>query len=150
MTNHWTDGGILIVDDQEAHVRLVETILRMGGFTRITTTTDPRNAASLYQRFRPDIVLLDLMMFPMNGFAVMEGLRALIPDDEYLPIVILTADVNPAHRHRALTLGAKDFVTKPYDHDEVVLRVRNLLETRLLFLALRQRDKELAELATAL
>ena len=149
MSNHWTDGGILIVDDQEAHVRLVETILRQGGFTRITTTTDPRNAAALYQRFRPDIVLLDLMMFPMNGFAVMEGLRGLIAGDEYLPIVILTADVNPAHRHRALGLGAKDFVTKPYDHEELVLRVRNLLETRMLFLAVQERDKAIAQLSLA-
>src|SRR3989442_15477509 len=109
MPNHWSDVRVLIVDDQQAHVRLLETILRLGGFTRLATTTDPRKASSLYVQFRPDIILLDLMMFPLDGFRVMEELRELIPNEEYLPIVILTADVNPAHRHRALSLGAKDF-----------------------------------------
>ena len=137
------DARIMIVDDQETHVTLLQTILQMAGFKQFATTTDPREASALFARSAPDIVLLDLMMFPIGGFAVMEDLHALITDDEYVPIVILTADVNPAHRQRALELGAKDFLTKPFDHDEVVLRVRNLLQTRFLYLRLQERTRGL-------
>jgi DNA-binding response OmpR family regulator len=128
---------ILIVDDQEVHSRLLRTILQMAGFTNVATCNDPREAAATFSRFSPDIVLLDLMMFPLDGFTVMRQIQQLVADDDEVPIVFLTADVNPEHRHRALSLGAKDFLSKPFDHDEVVLRIRNLLETRMLYVRLR-------------
>jgi len=129
---------ILIVDDQEMHTRLLRTILQMEGFTNVMTCNDPREAIAAFQRFTPDIVLLDLMMFPIDGFAVMRQIQELVGQDDEVPIVFLTADVNPEHRHRALAQGAKDFLAKPFDHDEVVLRIRNLLETRFLYLRLSE------------
>ena len=140
---------VLIVDDQEMHVRLLRTILTMEGFSNVMTTTDPREAAPAFARFRPDIVLLDLMMFPIDGFTVMRQIKDLVDDDDEVPIVFLTADVNPEHRHRALAQGAKDFLSKPYDHDEVVLRIRNLLETRFLTLRLREMADGVKELYAA-
>ena len=128
---------ILIVDDQEMHIRLLRYILTEAGFTNITGYTDPREALASFERVSPDIVLLDLMMFPIDGFTVMRKMHDMMEEDDVVPIVFLTADVNPEHRHRALELGAKDFLEKPFDHDEVVLRIRNLLETRLLHTKLR-------------
>jgi len=129
---------ILIVDDQEMHTRLLRTILQMAGFSNIMTCNDPREATAVFRRFGPDIVLIDLMMFPLDGFAVMRQLQQIVGENDEVPIVFLTADVNPEHRRRALQQGAKDFLEKPFDHDEVVLRIRNLLETRFLYLRLRE------------
>jgi len=143
------NARVLIVDDQEMHVRLLRTILTMEGFSNVMTVTDPREALPAFERFGPDIVLLDLMMFPIDGFTVMRQIQDRISDDDEVPIVFLTADVNPEHRHRALAQGAKDFLSKPFDHDEVVLRIRNLLETRLLTLRLREMAEGVKELYTA-
>ncbi|MFN2614109.1 MAG: response regulator [Actinomycetota bacterium] len=133
-----TGARIMIVDDQELHTRLLRTILQIAGFTNVTTCNDPRQAIDLFKRLAPDIVLLDLMMFPFDGFSVMRQIHEVVGDSDEVPIVFLTADVNPDHRHRALAEGAKDFLSKPFDHDEVVLRIRNLLETRFLYLRLRE------------
>ena len=132
------NARILIVDDQEIHIRLLRHILTEAGFTNITGYTDPREAVACFPRLDPDIVLLDLMMFPIDGFTVMRRMQEQMGEDDVVPIVFLTADVNPEHRHRALSLGAKDFLEKPFDHDEVVLRIRNLIETRLLHKKLRE------------
>ena len=132
------NARILIVDDQEIHIRLLRHILTDAGFTNITGYTDPREAVGVFERLAPDIVLLDLMMFPLDGFSVMRQMQERMLEDDVVPIVFLTADVNPEHRHRALSLGAKDFLEKPFDHDEVVLRIRNLIETRLLHKKLRE------------
>lgn len=142
------NARVLIVDDQEMHVRLLRTILTMEGFSNVMTCTDPREAIQVFERFHPDIVLLDLMMFPIDGFAVMRQIQDRIDEDDEVPIVFLTADVNPEHRHRALAQGAKDFLSKPFDHDEVVLRIRNLLETRLLTQRLREMAEGVRELYT--
>ena len=133
-----SSAKILVVDDQEMHTRLLRTILQMEGFSNITTCNDPREAVATFQRVGPDIVLLDLMMFPIDGFNLMRQIQQIVGQDDEVPIVFLTADVNPDHRHRALLEGAKDFLNKPFDHDEVVLRIRNLLETRYLYLRLRE------------
>src|SRR5688572_18683262 len=108
---------VLIVDDQEMHVRLLRTILTMEGFSNVMTCTDPREALPAFERFHPDIVLLDLMMFPIDGFTVMRLIQERVGEDDEVPIVFLTADVNPEHRHRALAQGAKDFLSKPFDHE---------------------------------
>lgn len=128
---------ILIVDDQEIHIRLLRRILTEHGFTNITGFADPREAIASFERVGPDIVLLDLMMFPIDGLTVLRRMQELMAEDDVVPIVILTADVNPEHRRRALAMGAKDFLEKPFDHEEVVLRIRNLIETRMLHRKLR-------------
>lgn len=128
---------ILIVDDEDANLRLLEDLLAREGFRQVVATSDPRRVIDLVRAFDPDLILLDLKMPAMDGYAVLETLgRALDPLD-FLPVIVLTADPSRSARHRALGLGAKDYLTKPFDLFEVALRVWNALETRLLFKALR-------------
>ena len=128
---------ILIVDDEVGNVDLLRRLLERSGFTRVESTTDAREAAGRYVKFRPDLVLLDLHMPKLDGFAVMKLLEDRITNDTFLPILILTADIRPEIKRRALSAGAKDFVTKPFDRTEVLLRIQNLLETRFLHLRMR-------------
>ena len=132
------DARILVVDDERANVVLLERILEQDGYTNLRSTTDAHQAATLYDEFAPDLVLLDLHMPGLDGFAVMEQLEGRIPSDSFLPILILTADIRPEIKRRALSAGAKDFVTKPFDRTEVLLRIQNLLETRFLHLRFRR------------
>jgi signal transduction histidine kinase/CheY-like chemotaxis protein len=127
-----TDCRILVVDDEEANVDLLTALLEDDGFQHLASTRDPRQVVELYESFAPDLVLLDLHMPHLSGFAVMEQLAELRGADDFLPIVVLTADVNPEARLRALRQGASDFLNKPLDAIEVTLRIRNLLATRVL------------------
>ncbi|MDP8955507.1 MAG: response regulator [Actinomycetota bacterium] len=140
-----TAARILIVDDEHTNVRLLEGILRRDGYTNVTSTTDPRLVARLYADFEPDLILLDLMMPRMDGFQVMSELRKGLAEGSYLPILVLTADMTSDARNMALSMGANDFLTKPLDQHEVTLRIRNLLETRSLYLRLRQQQSILEE-----
>jgi signal transduction histidine kinase len=135
-------GRILIVDDQALNVALLEKVLRKDGYTAIASTTDPREAVALYREFRPDLLLLDINMPHLDGFQVMEALHE-VETDIFLPILVLTAETDQAVRLRALDSGAKDFLTKPFDALEVLSRVRNLLETRLLQCRLRDYNHHL-------
>ncbi|MEZ4521713.1 MAG: response regulator [Thermomicrobiales bacterium] len=131
------DMTILIVDDQPANVILLRSILERAGYTDLHGETDPRVVPEWCRENRPDLVILDLHMPQRDGFQVTADVRALHAADEYLPILILTADITPEVRRRALNGGATDFVTKPFDHIEVRLRVRNLLRTRALYRSFR-------------
>jgi DNA-binding response OmpR family regulator len=111
----------------------------------VSSTTDPTQVRALYEQFDPDIVILDLMMPHMDGFEVMEELSRHVPEGTYLPILVLTADGTPQARQRALSMGARDFLTKPFDQDEALLRIRNLLETRQLHLKLLDHNERLEE-----
>jgi adenylate cyclase len=124
-------AGILIVDDQPANVTLLEQMLRGAGYVSIASTSDPREVCERHRQNRYSLILLDLQMPGLDGFQVMEGLKA-IETDGYLPVLVITAQ--PDHKLRALKAGAKDFVSKPFDLAEVLMRVRNLLEVRLLHL----------------
>jgi putative two-component system response regulator len=135
-------GKILIVDDQEANVRLLERILERAGYKNLTSTTDSRRALPLFGEFEPDVIILDLHMPHLDGFAVMEELCKQIPEGAYLPILVLTADETPEAKQRALSMGARDFLTKPFDHTEALLRIRNLIDTRFLHLRLQRQDEE--------
>src|SRR5712691_8702988 len=135
---------ILIIDDQESNVRLLERLLQQVGFTTLESTTDPRLGLRLFSEFQPDLILLNLMMPHLDEFAVMRELANRIPLDDYLPILVLTADVTPEAKQRALAAGAKDFLTKPFDAVEVILRIENLLHARSLHREL-QRQNELLE-----
>lgn len=128
---------ILIVDDEESSVRLLERMLERAGYTNVHSTTDPRQVASLVGDAEPDLILLDLMMPEFDGWDVLDELRAILPEDSYLPVIVLTGDPRPEPRLRALVAGAKDFLAKPFDQFEAMLRIRNLLEARLLFRKLR-------------
>jgi putative two-component system response regulator len=132
---------VLIVDDEQANVLLLERVLQRAGWTNIRSTISSLSACPLYSEFRPDLLLLDLHMPKLDGFGVMEHLRALVPAGMYFPILVLTADVTPETKRRALAAGAKDFLQKPFDHTEVVLRIRNLLETRHLHLQLQSHNE---------
>jgi DNA-binding response OmpR family regulator/cation transporter-like permease len=122
-------GKVLIVDDQEANVLLLERMLRSAGYVSITSTTDPSEVCELHRMNRYGLILLDLQMPGMDGFQVMEGLKE-IEEDSYLPVLVITAQ--PDQKLRALHAGAKDFVSKPFDLAEVLVRVHNMLEVRLL------------------
>jgi putative two-component system response regulator len=136
---------ILIVDDQPANVRLLERLLRGAGYTNVRGTTDPREVFALYQEFRPDLLLLDLRMPYMDGFEVMEQLQQEIRRDTFFPILVLTADATVETKERALANGATDFLAKPIDATETILRIGNLLETRSLHLQLANQNQVLEE-----
>ncbi len=143
--DHYLESKILIVDDEPANVRLLERILQREGFKNIESTNDPRTFLALYAAKKPDILLLDLHMPGMDGFGVMEQLRGRIPPSEFVPILVLTADITPQARQRALTAGAKDFLTKPVDPTEVILRIKNLLQTRYLYRQLQNQNENLEQ-----
>ena len=136
------EANILIIEDQEINIRLLNAILLREGYTNVIHTTDPRHAVSLFQEFRPDLVLLDLYMPHLDGFGVMSQLRALGLDDS-VPILILTSETDPQVRHRALSCGAMDFINKPFQVTEVLLRARNFLTMRRTHLALKEEKKAL-------
>jgi signal transduction histidine kinase len=127
-------ASILVVDDEQPNLDLLEMVLADEGYLRVTTTRDPRRVLPLFDSVRPDLVLLDLHMPHEDGFTVMARLREHLAPEDFVPILVLTADATPEVKLRALAGGAKDFLTKPLDTVEVGLRIRNLLETRLLYL----------------
>src|SRR5687768_13105523 len=136
---------LLIVDDQEGNVRLLEALLRRAGWAAIRALTDSRQALATVEDFAPDLILLDLHMPHLDGIGVLEQLRPCIPEDTFLPIIILTTDASKEAKQRALALGARDFVTKPFDTVEVVLRIENLLEARRLHQRLAAQNDHLEE-----
>ena len=124
------NARILIVDDQETNVALLEQLLADNGYTAVTSTMLPAEVCALHRKDPYDLILLDLQMPVMDGFAVMEGLKT-NTTDAYLPVIVLTAQ--PGHKLRALQAGAKDFISKPFDLVEVKTRIHNMLEVRLLY-----------------
>ena len=137
-------GKVLIVDDQKVNVLLLEQLLRGAGYVSVTSTMDPGEVCQLHRKNLYDLILLDLVMPGTDGFQVMEGLKE-IEIEGYLPVLAVTA--HPAHKLRALQWGAKDFISKPFDLAEVLMRVRNMLEVRLLHEAARNQGKMLESLA---
>lgn len=135
---------LLLVDDEEANLDLLEVLLAGEGYTSVVRTSDARQAVPLWERHAPDLVLLDLHMPHLDGFGVLAELRARTPPDDYRPVLVLTADATVEAKERALSSGASDFLGKPIDATEALLRVRNLLETRVLY---RELGGELARSA---
>ena len=131
---------ILIVDDEAQNVDVLRRILTRAGYTRVEATTDSRDAAALYVQLRPDLILLDLHMPHLDGIGVMDQLSD-IAEATYLPILILSGDVSPEARREALSRGAKDFVNKPFQQDEILLRIKTLLETRFLYLKIQSQNQ---------
>ncbi|HSO45336.1 MAG TPA: diguanylate cyclase [Rhodoferax sp.] len=138
------DASILIVDDQEANVRLLEEILLQTGYRHVTSTMSPQAVSGLHRANQYDLILLDLQMPVMDGFQVMACLKE-IETTGYAPILVITAQ--PGHKQRALASGARDFVAKPFDLIELKTRIRNMLEVRLLYKQLAAQNAALAALA---
>jgi putative two-component system response regulator len=134
---------ILVVDDEPANVTLLERLLTTWGYEHVRTTTDSATVPDLFTSWRPDLLMLDLMMPVLDGFDILEILAATNHGPLKVPILVLTADVTQETRRRALAEGATDFVTKPFDFDEVRLRVANLLETRCLAVELAEEKAQL-------
>src|SRR5450631_2696584 len=114
------NASILIVDDQESNVSLLEQLLGEAGYTRVTSTMNPQEVAALHRENRYDLILLDLQMPGLDGFQVMENLKA-VETESYIPVLVITAQ--PAHKLKALQAGAKDFISKPFDVTEVKTRI---------------------------
>lgn len=139
------EARIMVVEDDAASVMLLESLLKRSGYRNLRFTRDPRQSLDLCREFRPDLLLLDLHMAHLDGFGVMEALPASLPPGELPTVLVLTADATSATKHRALASGAKDFLSKPLDTTEVLLRINNLLETRSLNQALHRQNEILEE-----
>jgi signal transduction histidine kinase len=136
---------VLIVDDEHANVRLLEQLLEDAGYTNLRSLTDSRQVVTTYAEFQPDLILIDLRMPHLDGVQVLEQLRPQLME-AYVPVLMLTADVTPEAKTRALQAGMTDFLTKPFDRVEVTLRIRNLLETRRLYLELASQNRSLEQM----
>jgi len=139
---------ILIVDDQEENIRLLARILAKAGYENVTSTTNSADALALQTQFKPDLILLDVHMSGKNGFQVLEEIVSHENGAEHVPVLMITADDSADVKRRALALGAKDFVGKPFDSAEVLLRIRNLLETHFLYRKLRSQNTALEQKVT--
>ena len=131
---------VLIVDDQVANVQLLEQLLSAAGHTGVSSTMLPQNVCELHRKHDFDLILLDLKMPAMDGFAVMQELKKQ-SHGRFPSVIVLTAE--PGHKLRALQAGAKDFISKPFDLVEVKTRIYNLLEMRLLYKQLENYSKVL-------
>jgi two-component system sensor histidine kinase/response regulator len=139
----YKNAKILIVDDIYSNIELLEVLLSHAGFKNIKSLTDSCIFVNTYLAYKPDIILLDLMMPFKNGFEIMNDLKKIVPRNSFLPILILTADINADIKQNALSAGATDFLSKPFDLNEVVIRIKNLLDTRYLNLQLEQHNLKL-------
>lgn len=143
------NAKILIVDDQESNVQILSDLLELAGYDNVVTTTDSRKVMKIVKEIDPDLILLDLMMPKLSGFDIMdllkEEMQKSLNPNKYLPILVLTADITPEVRLKALDAGAKDFLSKPFNLVEVKHRIRNLLETQYLFQLLKEKNQTMEE-----
>ena len=139
------NAKILIVDDQQSNIDVLVDLLEINTFTNLKSIIDSREVLDTFLSYKPDLILLDLAMPYLSGFEILEQLKTIIPEGSYLPILVLTADITREAKQKALTGGAKDFLIKPFDVMEVLLRIKNLLETRYLYQQLENNNHLLEE-----
>jgi putative two-component system response regulator len=137
------NSRIMIVDDQPANIQLLERILKGAGYEHWTSLTDSRKALAVFSEFNPDLVALDWRMPNVDGLSLLKQLRSRIPAWDFVPALVLTADNSRTTRQEALSAGAKDFLSKPLDVSETLLRIYNLLETRWLHVELKRHNETL-------
>jgi|HigsolmetaAR201D_1030396.scaffolds.fasta_scaffold03009_6 putative two-component system response regulator len=137
------NARIMIVDDQPLNTHLLERMLRLEGYKHIVSLGDSTEVCKRFIEIQPDILLLDLHMPDIDGFEIMKILREHVPDYAHIPVLAITGDIMPETKLRALAAGARDFISKPFDMNEVALRIKNLLETRFLCLQLQSQNREL-------
>jgi putative two-component system response regulator len=135
--------GILAVDDEEVNLVVLRRLLEEAGYTRVHTVSDPTRVPRLFAEMEPDLVVLDLHMPKMDGFELMERLAPTAGGPGGVPFLVLTADATEEAKRRALSSGARDFLTKPFSATELLLRVRNLLEVQQLHRRLREQNASL-------
>lgn len=140
---------VLIIDDEDTYVRALDWLLRQAKFRHLRGLTRSTLAREEFLRFQPDLVVLDLHMPELDGFAVLEQLRQSVPAGEFLPVLAMTGYNAADTRSRALAAGATDFLSKPFDNNEVILRIRNLLQTRFLYKQAREIQTQLEALSAA-
>lgn len=145
MTGTVINARILIVDDQQANIDVLESFLDFEGYENYFSVTDSRKVADAFSECKPDIVLLDLNMPFLSGHEIMSQIKNELAPGEFIPIIILTADITNEAKSKALSGGASDFLTKPFDLVEVGLRMKNLLYTRLLYKDLENQNQLLEE-----
>jgi signal transduction histidine kinase len=142
LPDRFRNAWLLIVDDNPANVALLEKMLKRAGYNNVESTTDSRTARDMYAARYHDLVLLDIRMPHVDGYEVMSQLQEL-SDDDYVPVLVLTAQTDMQTRIQALEAGARDFLNKPVDHAEALNRIRNLLEVRLLHKEVREHNSQL-------
>ncbi len=135
----------LVIDDEPQNVGLLERVIKEAGYKHVATATSGHEALCLLEIHTPDIVLLDLHMPDMDGIAVMEAMQRIVPSEEFVPVLVLTADVTTEAKQDALRLGAADFVSKPFNPVEIILRIQNLLRSRFLQQQIRNQKKLLEQ-----
>lgn len=143
ITNVARDARILIVDDQDNNVTALSQILDRAGYAICISITDPAEALAKFAAIQPDLLLLDWHMEPLSGLEFIQELKNRVPRGELPPVLVLTADISPETRREALAIGATDFLSKPLDASEVLLRIRNLLQIRHLHRRLQDSRLEL-------
>jgi len=139
------DARILIVDDTLANIEVLENLLMMKGYTNVKSISDSTQALATIREYKPALILLDLMMPQVSGFDIMEELKKTPAAFPLMRILVLTADITPESKKKALSGGASDFLTKPFDLTEVDLRIRNLLYTVFLLSQLTNQNIILEE-----
>jgi signal transduction histidine kinase len=139
------DSRILVVDDQVANLKVLQTVLDIAGYQNIRCLNDSRQVLSAVAEFPPDLIMLDLHMPHMDGLEVMDQLARVIPQDDYVPVLVLTGDASSGAKEQALSRGAHDFLSKPLNRTEVQLRVKNLLQNRSLHLQLKTQNLSLEQ-----
>jgi signal transduction histidine kinase len=144
--DHLSGARILVVEDQVADLHLIEQVLAAAGFLNVGLSTDPQTVTHLFDPARLDLVIIDLWMLDLDGFALLRQMRERIPVGTDLPVLVITGDASVDTRRRALLAGATDFLTKPFDVVEVTLRVRHVLETRRLQVELFEERSQLESL----
>lgn len=143
--NQFPQAKILVVDDEPTKSRLVTELLALAGLSNTRSEHDSSKALAVFSAFEPDLVILDFNMQPLNGLEVLDLIQPQIPNGAYLPVLMLTGDISRDVKEKALAAGAMDFVAKPFNATEIVLRVKNLLHTRKLYLDLQQQRDLLDE-----
>lgn len=145
MNEDLKDARILIVDDTLANIEVLENLLMMKGYTNVKSISDSTQAMLTIKDFKPELILLDLMMPQVSGFDIMEEIKKDSADYSLMRILVLTADITHESKKKALSGGASDFLTKPFDLTEVDLRIRNLLYTVFLLSQLTNQNSILEE-----
>lgn len=140
------NAKFLLVDDEQYNIELLEAVLKKAGYQQISSTTDPRRVLPLFIEYKPDILVLDFNMPNMTGLDVICQVVPRLPAESYFPILVITSEMAPEVKHKVLTAGAKDFLSKPIDRTEVLLRVRNLLTTRFLYHQLEHQNERLEDM----
>jgi putative two-component system response regulator len=136
------DAAILIVDDERSMIRLLAQLLAHAGYKNLRGTIEPREVLQLCDELQPDLIMLDLRMPHVDGIEVLRQLKRRRAET-YLPVLVLTADVTRESKRASLEAGASDFVTKPFEQTELLLRVRNLIDMRFLHRDLRRQNETL-------